>query len=302
MTIKISEIDDIDDILKCYWQILDCQDKIIEIDLSQAKFIRANFVCVLGLVIEQKRNVDCSINIIEPKLAKLKKLLTDIGFLANKNKQSNTEMINYKNVKIDEKNDFYLNFEKYFILKAKNQLSNVSDGLFNILMQKILELFSNAFRHSDSKIGIFCSGQSFKNNKRFSFVIVDGGVGIKTNVSKYLNQLKHPSLYKYSFKFKLLKAILAILEKKISGEQAMRWAIKSGNSTTGMGGLGLDLIREFIIKNKGNLDIISNDARYSISNGEENHLPLSREFNGTFIALSIKIDEDRFFKLKGERC
>lgn len=159
------------------------------------------------------------------------------------------------------------------------------------MIQKILELFSNAFRHSESEVGIFCSRQFFPKNKKFSFVIVDGGVGIKTNVTKYFNQLA-----------KEQRKIFYRKRIEVSEVQAIRWAIKSGNSTTGIGRLGLDLIREFIVKNERNLEIISNNARYSISNGEESYSNLEREFIGTLIALSIKVDEYRFFKLKGEIC
>lgn len=278
--------------LSYYWQILDCKDNKIEIDLSEAEFIRTNFVCILGLIIEQKKKNGFEASIIEPKLAKVRKSLVVIGFLTDKYKQSNVEMIDYKNIKLDEKDDFYLNFETYFAQKAKKCLSNVSEKLFNILIQKILELFSNAFRHSESEVGIFCFGQFFPKNKKFSFVIVDGGVGIKRNVTKYLSQLTNGQI------------IMRFLRKKIeiSGVQAIRWAIKSGNSTTGIGGLGLDLIREFIVKNEGNLEIISNDARYNISNGKDGYSNLKREFIGTLIALNIKVDEHKFFQLKGEIC
>lgn len=291
LNIKINKIHTIDDVLNYYWQILDCKDNIIEIDLSEAEFVRANIVCILGLIIAQKTKVDCKISIIEPKLAKVKKSLVAIGFLTDKYKQSNVEMIDYKNIKLDEKDDFYLNFETYFKQKARKCLSNVSNQLFEILTQKILELFSNAFRHSESEVGIFCSGQFFPKNKKFSFVIVDGGVGIKSNVIKYLNQLT-----------KEQRMIFPRKAIKISGVQAIRWAIKSGNSTTGIGGLGLDLIREFIVKNEGNLEIVSSDAKYIINNGKENYSSLDREFIGTLIALNIEVDDDRFFKLKGEIC
>lgn len=277
--------------LSCYWQILDCKDNKIEIDLSEAEFIRTNFVCILGLIIEQKKKNGFEVSIIGPKLAKVRKPLVAIGFLTDKYKQSNVEMIDYKNIKLYEKDYFYLTFETYFTQKAKKCLSDVSEKLFNILIQKILELFSNAFRHSESEVGIFCSGQFFPKNKKFSFVIADGGVGIKRNVTKYLSQLTNGQIMRF-FRKKI----------KISGVQAIRWAIKSGNSTKGIGGLGLDLIREFIIKNEGNLEIISNNARYSINNGEESYSNLEREFIGTLIALNIKVDEYRFFRLKGEVC
>lgn len=72
--------------LSYYWQILDCKDNKIEIDLSGAEFIRTNFVCILGLIIEQKKKSSFEVSIIEPKLMKVRKPLVAIGFLTDKYK------------------------------------------------------------------------------------------------------------------------------------------------------------------------------------------------------------------------
>ena len=55
-------------------------------------------------------------------------------------------------------------------------------------MQKVFELFSNVFRHSQSELGLFCSGQFYPSNDKFYFTIVDGGIGIEQNVNNYLQK------------------------------------------------------------------------------------------------------------------
>lgn len=120
LIIKIDKIHTIYDMLSYYWQILDCKDNKIEIDLSGAEFIRTNFVCILGFIIEQKKKNGFEVSIIEPKLAKVRKPLVAIGFLTDKYKQGNARMIDYKNIELDKKDDFYSNCETYFTQKAKN--------------------------------------------------------------------------------------------------------------------------------------------------------------------------------------
>lgn len=64
------------------------------------------------------------------------------------------------------------------------------------------------------------------------------------------------------------------------------WAIQENHSTTGRGGLGLNLLQELILKSKGSLDIISNSIK------EE------KAFNGTIISIGLNISEDTYYFLK----
>lgn len=69
------------------------------------------------------------------------------------------------------------------------------------------------------------------------------------------------------------------------------WAIQENHSTTGRGGLGLNLLQELILKSKGSLDIISN----SIKDGK---VELKKAFNGTIISIGLNISEDTYYFLK----
>lgn len=76
------------------------------------------------------------------------------------------------------------------------------------------------------------------------------------------------------------------------------WAIQENHSTTGRGGLGLNLLQELILKSKGSLDIISNSGHYSIKDGKEEKVELKKAFNGTIISIGLSISEDTYYFLK----
>ena len=59
--------------------------------------------------------------------------------------------------------------------------------------------------------------------------IADGGVGIKSNVDTYFNKV-NPRLF-----------LFFPTKYNIPANEAIKWAINKGNSTTGIGGLGLGL-------------------------------------------------------------
>lgn len=289
MSIIIDKIDNVNDVLRYYHKITSATDSKVVIDLSETSFIRSSFVCILGLakVIQESREKE--VQIIEPRNQKVKKVLVGIGFLEGG--KHSKGMIMYRNIKLDKEQEFYTQFDDYFSKKLKPHLTNVSNALFTKLMQKILELFSNAFRHSHSEYGVFCSGQFFPKGNKFSFVIVDGGVGIKKNVDAYFDKTE-PKRF-----FKIFKR-----KHDISANEAIMWAMKKRNSTTGKGGLGLDLLKGFIIKSKGKMEIISDNGIYCIDDGKIEDSILEEKFNGTMIAVTLKVDDKVFYRLRSEEC
>ena len=77
-----------------------------------------------------------------------------------------------------------------------------------------------------------------RQKKRLDFTIVDLGRTIKSNVKEYVN-------------------------KEVSGKDALKWAVTEGNTTKHgeiPGGLGLSMIREFLKKNDGKIQIVSEDG------------------------------------------
>jgi hypothetical protein len=289
---KITKINSLNDAINYHNKIINCADETIVLDFSSTSFIRNNFISIIGLALEIQK--DKNINIVEPKNAKIKNALKNIGFLSKysectKGIDINNTMIQYTN--IEKENEDYYQFLEYFISQLNRKVNNLSDSLRYKIIQKIGEQFSNVFRHSESELGFFCSGQFYPSKDEFYFTIVDNGVTIKNNVNKYLRKLAKEN-----------KGFLNLKKyKEKSGLESIEWALINENSTTGSGGFGLNLLKDLIIKSKGNLEIISNDGYYKITNGQISGETLKNKFDGTIVSICLSTDNSTYYYLKGEK-
>jgi signal transduction histidine kinase len=144
--------------------------------------------------------------------------------------------------------------------------------------QGIFEIFENCAKHSDSNQGIFVCGQFFPRLNRLDLTISDAGIGIRTNVRRFLN-------------------------KKVSSIDAIRWAMEEGNTTkTGSqpGGLGLALLKNLIELNLGKIQIISRQGYYEFSRGKIKFEKLDADFPGTTINLEINTNDNNSYCLRSE--
>jgi hypothetical protein len=76
----------------------------------------------------------------------------------------------------------------------------------------------------------------------------------------------------------------------------MEWAFQRGTSTKpGMGrGLGLDLLQEFVIQNKGRLEMFSHEGYVSIADGKTSFSERDTFFEGTLVNISLRCDESYY--------
>jgi signal transduction histidine kinase len=292
-TINISKIDSLKDAIEIHNKILESTD--VSLNFKYASFIRNNYLSIVGLAIEKLKNEGGEYKIIHPENTRVLKAMQDIEFLdkfteLSKGSDSYKTMIRYTNI-IDDKDiklgEFYVYFQQKLLLRVQN----ISKPLANKIIQKVFELFSNVFRHSESDLGLFCSGQFYPKNDKFYFTIVDGGVGIKKNVNKY-------------FEKEFLQDKKLLSRKKYKEQDAVkciRWAMQEGHSTTGKGGLGLALLMELIKKSDGQLEIISDNGYYAIKNGEVYTELLDDVFEGSIISIGLNTDASKFFYLQGEK-
>ena len=161
---------------------------------------------------------------------------------------------------------------------------SLSDELKEEICERVVEIYMNAFEHSESH-GVFSCGQYYPNKKELSLAVADFGIGIPSNVKRYFDT------------------------NRIRDEKALEWAFRSGKTTKRDGasrGLGLDLLREFVQLNTGRLDLYSNAAHACI-NEQGTEFSLFRQpqteqicsFSGTVINISLKCDE-RHYRLASE--
>lgn len=156
---------------------------------------------------------------------------------------------------------------------------SVSPALRDAIVGRVWEIYVNAFEHSESPIGVFSCGQHFPRNQELTLTVVDFGVGIPSNVRRFV---RNPTL---------------------SAGRTLTWAFQAGNTTkpNGMGrGMGLELLKEFVRVNKGVLEVFSHDGYARITEKQEKYEVRARKtFEGTILNVSLRCD-DRYYCLQSE--
>ena len=164
-------------------------------------------------------------------------------------------------------------------LLSKPDFPKLSRLLGKKINESIFEIFENARTHGHCKY-IHTCGQYFSSEsiKRLDMTIVDMGQTIKANVNDYLHT-------------------------NLSGSEAIEWALAYGNTTkTGNipGGLGLDIIFEFIKLNKGKIQIVSSDGYWEYRNGETENMLFDNPFSGTIVNIEFNLDDSDSYRLVEE--
>jgi hypothetical protein len=174
-----------------------------------------------------------------------------------------------------------LEFMDYILteLLSKPDFPKHSKLLGKKINESIFEIFENARTHGHCKF-IHTCGHYYSNDssKKLNMTIVDMGQTIKYNVIEYL-------------------------QRNLSGCEAIQWALVDGNTTkTGNtpGGLGLNIIFEFIKLNKGKVQIISSDGYWEYCNGDTLNKLFDNPFQGTIVNIEFNLDDKNSYKLVEE--
>ena len=239
---------------------------------SQTKFLDANMTSPLGAIlahIEQKHGARVYIDIdsIPDQLFYLlrrNRFLLQYGVPALDDHFETT--IPYKKFHISDER----RFQSYIFGRLnRERLRRFRVESRPILQRTVFEVYQNAVQHSNSGLGVFVCGQYFPRKGRLLFSISDAGIGIRDSVRNYVR-------------------------KKWTSIAALRWALKSSNTTkTGSqpGGLGLDELKDAVHQNGGAIMIASRLAYYEYRNGREEFEELGADFPGTSVTIEIKTDE-----------
>jgi hypothetical protein len=150
---------------------------------------------------------------------------------------------------------------------------SVSPILRDAIVGTVWEIYENAFEHSFSPLGVFCCGQHYPQLHLLKLCVLDVGVGIPSSVRLFMKK------------------------ETASAAAALRWAFRPGNTTkpNGMGrGMGLDLLREFVKVNQGELEIYSHEGYGQIKEGRERYLDRPTFFEGTVVNITFQCDESYY--------
>lgn len=157
---------------------------------------------------------------------------------------------------------------------------HVSDRLRDAIAGRMWEIYSNAFEHSGTEVGVFSCGQHYWRQNYLILSAVDFGRGIPANVRSFLRQYVEEALV-----------------SKLSGAACLKWAFERGNSTCTGGvarGLGLDLLKEFVRLNQGKLEIYSNDGYAIVDKDGERFENRDLAFEGTVVHITLRCDENLY--------
>ena len=164
-------------------------------------------------------------------------------------------------------------------LLSKNDFPAISQPLYKEILRNIFEIYENARTHGKCDY-IHTCGQFFprKPNKPLHFTVVDKGINIKENVSKFLGY-------------------------DINGSDAIEWAMIKGNTTklNTSGGLGLAVIFEFIKLNRGKIQIVSADGYYEFRNDTVTKANLNSYFDGTIVTIIFNFNDKNYYSLISEK-
>lgn len=250
----------------------------IEIDMSQAGWIDANMCAPLGAIL-YKIGRDINTIRLTSVPANVEAILSKNGFLCNygwsRKKDSYGSTIEYK--RFEPKDDRYFAdyIEKQMIGKG---IPEMSPGLLKKFRESIYEIFSNSVIHSQTKLGIFSCGQYFHKKQRLDFSVADLGIGICSNIYERRGLI-------------------------LSAEEAISWALEGKNTTKSgpiPGGLGLKLLREFIVKNEGRIQIVSDKGYWELSEGKVKTRAFSEPFPGTIVNIEINTADAKSYRLVSE--
>jgi len=254
-----------------------CAERVFEIDFSGTCWIDANMCSPLGAVIwkscRSDQKCDCVhfMNLGE----KQKEILLKNGFLSEncgleKQPDIHGTTIVYKHIwgssfgASSTDTEFKDYIQEHF-REDNVLLPEIEPSLLSRFRESLYEVFHNACEHARSHSGIFACGQHFPQKNLLRFTITDLGIGFDGSVRENLGI-------------------------RMTAVRSIQWALK-GNTTRSLatgrpGGLGLQMMRDFLESNKGCMSIVSNEGYWN-SKSASQMLSFESAFPGSIVTIEI---------------
>ena len=250
--------------------------RYLTIDLVNVKHFDSNLFAVLSAKCVEYYNKG-----IQVKLANVDKSL-----------QKKLEPYNFPLIDSNAKNDNikYMVFKRNQFAKFNNHVSNIfaqknynlpqmSNALKNKIIDGLGEVFGNVFMHTESENVFFCGQVTFGSSRRLDITIVNIGKTIKENVEEFCAITGNPL-----------------------PPNCIEWCAINGNTTklSKTGGLGLTILKEFVIKNNGRLQILSANEYWESGKQEKSKNIDKYQFGGTIVNVEFNLNDKNSYKLRSE--
>lgn len=253
-------------------QISESKAGKVVINVVETTYIADGLLLLLAVLPDFKRIYKKTIVIrYNPGNIRMKKFLSDSGVLYYYTKENATKA-GKDSIPFMRTNDVgkYADLVKRIMELAPVQFNDKS---YSTIFSKLYEIFINANTHGQNELGTYTYG-TLKEDE-FVFTIYDAGVGIKKNVNDFLQQ-------------------------NYTAQQAMDWALKSGNSTIKTDyprGAGFSLLESFAYKNNGKLTLCSDNVICIMENGTRKFRCMKTNIRGTLFIMNIKADSEYIYDI-----
>ena len=258
-----------------YIQAKPCNFETIQLDFQNTTWFDANMLAMLGAIMESGWTNNFEIINLRPDQEKIFKRTRYSYFGGEYLPDKYRTTIEYRKSKASEIGSFEKYLEKKLLVHP--HIQNMSALLRKKIIETILEIFNNAIMHGGCEF-IYSCGQYYPQYGRLDFTIVDIGKTIHSNVSDYNN-------------------------RNFSGKEAIEWAV-SESTTTRIGnipgGLGFTVIRDFLSKNKGKMQVASADGYWYEKDDTSHSEDLSDSFGGTVVNLEFNMNDQCSYCLTSE--
>ncbi len=251
----------------------------IEVDMGHTTWFDADMCAPFGAILyclgAQGNRI--SLTQIRPDV---ERILTKNGFLTHYGRAALRDTygttIPYQRFDVKDDRYFAAYVENKFVRRM--EMPKMSAALTKRFRESVFEIFSNAVLHSQTTLGIFSCGQFFPKRNTLDFSVADLGIGIRRNVKEHTGLVLSP-------------------------DEAIDWATQGRNTTKRgpiPGGLGLKLLSDFVSKNGGRIQIVSDAGYWTLEKGKVDHFPLSAEFPGTVVTVEINTADKQSYSLSSE--
>jgi len=258
-----------------YQQVKPCQFEMIQLDFQNNTWFDANMLAMLGAIMESAWTNDFDIINLKPAQEKIFKKTHYSYFGGESLPDHYGTTVEYRKSKVSEIGSFEKYLEKKLL--AHPEMPSMSALLRKKIKESILEIFNNAKMHGNCEF-VFSCGQYYPRKGRLDFTIVDIGNTIRKNVRKYSR-------------------------RKVSSKRAIEWAVSKSTTTRKgniPGGLGFTLIRDFLRKNEGKIQIASARGYWSEKGHALQSEDLNDFFRGTAVNLEFNVNDQCSYYLTSE--
>lgn len=255
-------------------QLQNLESQEVIVDFSDCRFLRQNAVAFLGglarLIQSRNGKVNFAWNTLQDDI---RANLTQNGFIDifdGTQREWLGNSVPYREYRYEDMDAIASYLENCWLGRGWVQVDSASS---DEIVQNALEVYSNAFEHSASQIGIFTCGQRYPNLGKLHLTVIDFGVGIPPNVRQFLNQ-----------------------PQKLAAD-ALEWAFKLGNTTRAnkiSGGTGLNTLKQFVKQKSGKIEVYSHDGYALITSDQEIYQRSPTFFQGTLINITVKCDSPAY--------